>query len=379
MDAPITLLYVITGTGTGGAEKALCEFVGRIDRSRFRVIVCSLKKPGAYASRLAERCDAFHHLNLDEAAGLRGVVNFIPAALRLSALMRRERPGIVHCFLFRASMMGRFAACLCPGAAVIAAVRVKEQERWKYLMERMTRRMVDFYTAVSEEVRRSMLCSARVDPSRIITVYNGIDCADCRIPPELSETPHDPVRVALIGRLHPQKGHGVLLEALRIIVARNRRVHLYFAGEGPDEDRLRLMARELGVEGSVTFSGVVHDILAFMADIDIVVLPSLWEGMPNVLLEAMAARRPIVASRLEGIEEMLSHETSALLCEPGDPQGLAGAIMRLVDDPALGRALARAARAEAETRFDIDQTAAATLELYGRLVPAAAPIRRDDT
>jgi glycosyltransferase involved in cell wall biosynthesis len=111
----------------------------------------------------------------------------------------------------------------------------------------------------------------------------------------------------------------------------------------------------------------VDDPLAFIDGIDIVVLPSLWEGMPNVLLEAMAASRPIVASRLGGIEEMLRDGESALLCDPGCPGALADAIMRLMDDPDLGRRLAGAARRDVEQRFGIARTVAATQALYDRL------------
>lgn len=367
MNAPVTLLYVITGTNIGGAEKALWELVRRIDPARYRVVVCSLKRPGAYAARLAAHADGFYHLGLSEAGGLRAVINFIPALLRLIHIMRRERPRIVHCFLFRASMMGRLAACLCPGPAIIAAVRVNEQSWLKYTLERLTRSLVSHYTTVSEEVRQAMIARAHVPPDTITTIYNGIECALQEIsgpcPPARMET-----RLALIGRLHRQKGHSVLLEAVAIIINSNRRVHLYLAGDGPDEDLLRQQASTLGIADSVTFSGVVDDVVAFMADIDIVVLPSLWEGMPNVLLETMAAGRPIVATNLPGIEEMVQDGISAVLCEPGLARPLADAIMRLMDDPGMARSLARAAQLEVRRRFDIVRTVAATQSLYERLL-----------
>jgi glycosyltransferase involved in cell wall biosynthesis len=366
MNASHTLLYVITSTNIGGAEKALYELVRRIDRNRYRVVVCSLKRPGAYSARLAETADEFCHLGLSEAGGLRAVFNFIPATLRLVALMRRVRPDIVHCFLFRASLMGRLAACLCPGTAVIAAVRVNEQSRLKYTLERLTRSLVSCYTAVSEEVRRNMIARAHAAPDTIITMYNGIECAlqDMPAPPRVC----DETRLALIGRLHRQKGHSVLLDAVAIIINSGRRVHLYLAGDGPDEDLLRQQASTLGIANSVTFAGVVDDVVAFMADIDIVVLPSLWEGMPNVLLEAMAAGRPIVATNLPGIEEMVQDGTSAVLCEPGQARPLADAIMRLMDNPGLACALAREAQRDVRKRFDIMYTIAATQALYESLM-----------
>jgi len=368
MDAPVTLLYVLTGTSIRGAEKARLDLVSRVDRNRYRPIVCSLKRPGPYAARLEAHADAFYHLGLNEGAGLRAVLNFIPALLRLARILRRERPRIVHCFLFRASMTGRLAALLCPGAGVIAAVRVQEQSALKYLCERMTRALVDRYTAVSEEVRRSLIERAHIEPDKIITIYNGIEFRGRELTAGPAGTAAVPVRLALIGRLHGQKGHAVLLEALRIILDTGRKAHLYCAGEGPDEARLRHQARVLGIESSVTFAGRVDDPLAFMAGIDIVVLPSLWEGMPNVLLEAMAASRPIVASRLGGIEEMLRDDESALLCDPGGPAPLAAAIMRLMDDPALGRGLTAAARSDVEKRFDIARTVAETQALYEQLL-----------
>ncbi len=364
MNAPATLLYVITSTGTGGAEKALLELVRRIDRARYRIVVCSLKRPGAYGARLAAAADEFYHLGLSEAAGLRAVLNFLPALLRMVKILRRVRPDILHCFLFRASIMGRLAACLCPGPAVIAAVRVNEQNAFKYFCERLTSSMVSCYTAVTEEVRQAMIERAHVAPEKIHTIYNGIECPapDAVVPGR--ETSEKETRLALIGRLHRQKGHGHLLEALKIMISEGRRVHLYLAGDGPDEEMLRRQARKLSIADAVTFSGVVDDMVAFMADIDIVVLPSLWEGMPNVLLEAMTALRPIVATRLPGIEELVRDGESALLCEPGLARPLASAIMRLMDDPELACRLARAARLDVQGRFDISQTIAQTQALY---------------
>lgn len=364
MNAPHTLLYVITSTNIGGAEKALLELVRRIDRARFRVVVCSLKRPGAYGARLAEAADEFYDLGLGEAAGLRAILNFIPATVRLSLLLRRLRPAIIHCFLFRASIMGRLAACLFSGPAVIAAVRVNEQSSLKYVCERLTRSMVCCYTAVTEEVRRGMIERAHVAPDTIHTIYNGIECTGHDAPGHGRAIEREETRLALIGRLHRQKGQSILLEALKIMISQGRCLHLFLAGHGPDEEMLRRQAADLGIAGAVTFCGVVDDMVAFMADVDIVVLPSLWEGMPNVVLEAMCAGRPIVATRLPGIEELVQDGESAVLCEPGRARPLAEAIMRLLNDSDLACRLARAARLQVKEHFDISHTVDATQALY---------------
>lgn len=376
MDKPLTLLYVITGTGIGGAEKALLELVRRVDRARYRVAVCCLKRPGCNASSLSRAADEFHHLDLSEAAGLCAVVNFLPATLRLARIMRRVRPDIVHCFLFRASIMGRLAACFASCPPVIAAIRVNEQSPFKYFLERLTRRLVSCYTAVSEEVRRGMIECAHVLPDTIHTIYNGIECAGAVAPEQREETARDVTRLALIGRLQRQKGHGTALEAVRMLRVQGRRVHLFLAGDGPDEDRLRVRARSLGTAECVTFCGIVDDMVAFMEEIDIVVMPSLWEGMPNVLLEAMLAGRPIIASRLSGIQEMVRHGESALLCAPGSAAELADAITRLMDDPDLARRLVRAAHQAVLQRFDIANTVAAMQAIYENVLRGRNPGRK---
>ena len=220
--------------------------------------------------------------------------------------------------------MGRLAACLCPGPAVIAAVRVNEQNASKYFCERLTCSMVNCYTAVTEEVRQAMIKRAHVAPEKIHTIYNGIECPARDVAVHGGKTVEKETRLALIGRLHRQKGHAHLLEALKIMISEGRRVHLYLAGDGPDEEMLRRQVRDLAIANAVTFSGVVDDMVAFMADIDIVVLPSLWEGMPNVLLEAMACRVPVIATDcVSGPREVLQGGKLGRLVAPADSIAMA--------------------------------------------------------
>jgi len=366
MGEQTTILYLITATNAGGTEKALWELVRRLDTSRFTAHVCSLKKPGIFAPRLASAVAGFHTLALPEAGGLRAAINFLPACVRLAGLVRRLRPAIIHSFLFRANICGRLAGRLLGVPIVISSLRVTEAGILPHLVDRMTAGMVDRYTAVSEAVRQEAISSAGIASEKIITIPNGIEC------PELSSTTGDPgvFKIALLGRFHRQKGHAVLLHALKLLAGQEPPVRACLFGEGPDEAALKQMAADLGIVDRVCFMGVFDNPVEAMAGMDAIVLPSLWEGMPNAVLEAMAAGKPVVASRIAGMDELVQAGVTGLLCAPGNAGELAAALLGLARDRQRARAMGEAGRRLAREKFSIDATVAATVGLYDELLRA---------
>lgn len=366
-----TILYLITSTNAGGTEKALWELVRRLDPERFTAHVCSMKRPGLFGPRLAAAAAGFYSLGLPEAAGPAAALPLAPACLRLARLVRRLRPQILHCFLLQANICGRLAGRLCRVPAVISSLRVTEARSWPHAIDGLTASMVDCYTAVSEAVRQEAIGRARIAPEKIITIPNGIDCADCPAPAG-SAGAAEGFTVILAGRLHRQKGHAVLLEALKLLEGRQPQVRACFFGEGPDEKALKKMAAGLGIAGRVRFMGVVEDGAGAMQAADAVVVPSLWEGMPNAALEAMARARPVVASRLPGMDELVRHGSTGLLFEPGNAAALARALEALAADPGRARAMGEAGRALVREHFSLQATVAATEALYERLLGRAA-------
>ncbi|MBN2108502.1 MAG: glycosyltransferase [Deltaproteobacteria bacterium] len=359
-----TILYLITATNAGGTEKALWELVRRLDTSRFCAHVCSLKKPGIFGPRLASAAAGFHTLALSEAGGLKAALNFLPACVRLGGLVRRVRPDIIHSFLFRANICGRLAGRLLGVPINISSLRVTEAGILPHFVDRMTAGMVDRYTAVSEAVRQEAMRRAGIAPEKIIMIPNGIDCS------ETSSPSGDPgiFKIALFGRFHRQKGHAVLLHALKLLDGQGLPVQACLFGEGPDEAALKKMAFDLGIADRVCFMGVVDNPVEAMAGMDVIVLPSLWEGMPNAVLEAMAAGRPVVVSRIAGLDELVQDGVTGLLCEPGNAEELAAALLRLARDRQLACAMGQAGRRLARERFSIDATVAATVGLYDELL-----------
>jgi glycosyltransferase involved in cell wall biosynthesis len=364
MGAHTTILYLITATNAGGTEKALWELVRRLDTDRFAAHVCSLKSPGFFGPRLASAAAGFHTLGLPEAAGLRAALNFLPACVRLAGIVRKVQPAIIHSFLFRANICGRLAGRLLGVPVIISSLRVTEAGMLPHLVDRMTEGMVDRYTAVSEAVRQEAIRRTGIAPEKIITIPNGIEC------PVLSPASGEPgvFKIALFGRFHRQKGHAVLLHALKLLDGQGIPIRACFFGEGPDEAALKKTAHDLGIAERALFMGVADNPLEAMAGMDAIVLPSLWEGMPNAVLEAMAAGKPVVASSIAGMDELVQDGVTGLLCQPGNARELAAALQRLSSNRQLACAMGEAGRKLAGEKFSIDATVAATAGLYDELL-----------
>ena len=367
MEGKTTILYLITATNAGGTEKALWELVRRLDTGRFTAHVCSLKNPGLFGARLADAAAGFHTLGLPESGGLRAALNFVPACIGLARLARRVRPVIIHSFLFRANICGRLAGRLAGVPIVISSLRVTEAGSLPHFVDRMTAGMVDRYTAVSEAVRHEAITRTRIAPEKIVTIYNGIDCPDLSAAAGVTRDTGI-FTVALFGRFHRQKGHDVLLHAMKLLAGQTPLVRAFLFGEGPDEAALKKTVADLGIADRVRFMGVVDNPLDAMAGMDAIVLPSLWEGMPNAVLEAMAAGKPVVASRIAGMDELVQDGSTGLLYEPGNAAEFAAALLSLARDRQCAQAMGEAGRCLAKERFSIAATVAATVSLYDELI-----------
>ncbi len=364
------ILYIITSTNAGGTEKALLELIRRIDRDEYEVYVCSLKRPGVFAKRIEEAADGFYSLGLAEAGGIKAVLTFLPALVRLIRLSRRVRPMIIHSFLFRANILGRFAARVAGVPIVISSIRVIESDKhYKHIIDRLTSSMVNRYMAVSEAARKFTIKHVRVCPDKIVTVYNGIDCSAVLQGNSNGFTINKAlINIALIGRFDRQKGHVTLIKAVKTISARHPDIRVYFFGEGPDEIRIKTIVKQERLSEYIIFVGVTEEISRCIAQMDIIVLPSLWEGLPNVLLEAMAEARPVVASRIEGIDEVVLDGKTGILFKPGDARALAQALLRLIEDRQLAEEMGMAGKKRVLEQFPLEKTVKETEAVYRSLI-----------
>jgi glycosyltransferase involved in cell wall biosynthesis len=259
-------------------------------------------------------------------------------------------------------------ANLSPERGIWVDVPQTALRRWP--VEAATRR-VDGVIAISSRIARA---AEEGGGWRVARIPNGIDPEEVagEHPPKaqarrLLAVEGDPVAL-FVGRLSYQKGLDVLLESWRRFLDRRPGATLLVLGEGPDEARLRRQAEALGLSGSVDFRGLRKDVGPHYAAADLFVLPSRYEGLPNVMLEAMAAGLPVIASRVSGTEDAIEHGRNGLLVPPGERGPLLDALLELTGDPEMGERLGKEARKTVEGRYHINRVAEETLAFYGRLM-----------
>jgi len=362
------ILYVITELDVGGAERALYELATRL-RDRFEPQVVSLTTAGPLGGMLMAAGIPVRALEARGKADLR-------ALWRLRRAIRESQPDIVHSFLFHANMAARFAAVASGAAAVVCSARVAERSRpRRRSLECRTHWLVDVLVCVSTGVR-DYYAAGGFPREKIVVVPNGVDAArfagrDRSFKERLGIGAATPL-ITTIGRLHEQKGMGYFLRAAASLHHSRPECHFLVVGSGPQEEELRALARQLHLDEHVTFLGRCDDVAPVLRATDVFVLASLWEGMPNVVLEALAAGVPVVATRVEGVTEIIEDGRTGVLVMPRDVPALVTAVARLLDEPERAARLAEAGREHVATHFTLEAMVARHEELYRDLLARAA-------
>jgi glycosyltransferase involved in cell wall biosynthesis len=250
-------------------------------------------------------------------------------------------------------------------------------ENWKvrlyHSFDRIILRFADRIVIVAESMR-SKVTAMGIDGSKIVTIKNAIDL---KVSAQVDESAQVRSRfgvkdneklIGVIGRLSSEKGQIYFLEALKLISAKHQRVKGILVGDGPDEGLLRAKIKSLGLEESTIFAGYQVEVAPFFQACDLVVLPSLSEGMPNAALEAMQYEKPVVATRVGGVSEVIIDNLTGLLVEPADPKALADAVLSLLENPVCAAKYGLAGRLRVEEEFDPRIRVEKIVELYRELL-----------
>jgi len=354
------IFYLITELDVGGAERTLYELATRLDRSRFAPTVGCLTGRGPIGRRLEEKGIEVVYLNMRSAFDIR-------AWRRLRRWLRERKPHILHTFLFHANFAGRLAARGLGIERVISAVRVEEPRRMHLWGERLTRRWVDVVTCVSESARLFTHERTGHPLRKLVTIPNGIDSAcfdEALAPPAEWNLPPDAPVVAVVGRLDDQKDPLLMLEVARIVRKRAPKAIFVFAGDGPLASKCRARAEAAGLGDGVRWLGWIPDVRPLLQRAACLALSSRWEGMPNAVLESMAAGIPTAAFGVGGTSELIVHEATGFLAPPGDAEALARAIYELITNPDRARRMGVHARVRAERSFSLEKMVNANQALY---------------
>ncbi|NJD27543.1 MAG: glycosyltransferase [Chloroflexi bacterium] len=374
----IRVVELLATGSNGGAQEHVYNLVTRIDRERYEVSVLSLS--GGAGVRRLERAGVAVCI-LDEMTDEQAIE-------AVAAHLAANEVDVVHNHMYRAEVVGtqaawRLAAAGRPRPMVVGTVhssRIRSDVD-RELVRRLTPRM-DHLIAVSRAIVRKIEDEGRMG-APVSLIYNGVDLqryadqeACCTLHEEYSIPAEAPI-VGVVARLEPEKGHATLLEAWPLVLAAVPAAHLLVVGEGSLRDALETQARALGLLPSVaapeaprrvTFTGRRDDVPAVTAALDVAVLPSYREAQGLSILEAMALARPVVASAVGGIPEMIDDGLTGLLVPPREPAALAGAISRLLTDHPYADTLARAGKDLVHERFCVELMVRAVESIYDESV-----------
>ena len=356
----------IMATGTnGGAQEHVYSLVSRLCRDRYDVRVISLSH-GSSVRRLQKAgIEASVIDEPDDQLAVRAVAEELAAF----------EPEVVHNHMYRAEVVGTLAALHlgeqgCRRPAVISTVHssrvrcVEDRDKLRRLTPLMDRLIV-----VSKAIERKIAEEGRTG-APISLIYNGVDLQRynhqqpcCTLHEGYGIDPEAPI-VGVVARLEAEKGHRTLLDAWPDVLAAVPNAWLLIVGEGSERDSLDSQAQSLGIEHRVVFTGRREDVPAVTAALDISVLPSYREAQGLSVLEAMALSRPVVASAVGGIPEMIEDGVTGLLVPPHDCEALAAAIVRLLPDHPLADMIARAGHNLVHDRFCIELMIESIAGLY---------------
>jgi len=364
------ILHLRDSGGLFGGERVILTLARNLDRSLFDLRLVCMDRGDGRSLRLMEAARACGIAV--EGLDVRG--RFDPGAIRgLRKLIVERGVELVHTHDFKSDFYA-LAACRGLGVKLVSTAHGSTRDslmKRLYLAfnERLVYRGFDRVIAVSEDLR-ARLASGPLDPGRICLISNGLDpglldvCEDgCREEP-LPTRPPGARLFAVIGRLYPDKGHVYFLEAFASLALEFPDVCGLIVGEGPARAHIEEHIRSLGIEGRVSCCGVRKDMKRVYASIDFLVVPSLTEGLPYVMLEAMACGVPVVATSVGDIPLLVQDRVTGFLVSPGDAPALAQRMRELLVDGKAARAMARAGRRLVLRRFSAAGMAKKTAEIY---------------
>jgi len=372
------VLEVLEAT-VGGTRRHLLDVVTHLDPARFQVsVACSVRRDPLFRDDIA----------LLRAKGIR--VDIIPmrralrpfsdlvALLRLVRLMRRGGFDVVHTHSSKAGFLGRLAAKWVGVPCVVHTphtfpfeMDVSPLARWCYVrLERVAARFTDYMVCVCPSQRT--VAESLVGAARVAVIENGIAFPQygghyaarrMQAKADLGIDPGNFV-VGVVGRFAPQKGHAYFIDAARRVAERLPYVRFLLVGDGELREAIERQIVRAGLKDRFIIVGAREDGTDLLPSLDLVVLPSLWEGMPYALLEALAAGKPVIASCVGGMQDVIQDGVNGVLVPPRDPVALAEAMVKVLENPVLGSKIGDRARETVATRYRIEEMIERLSALY---------------
>lgn len=379
----IRVLHPITRLIVGGAQENTLLTAQLLDPRRWAVTVVAGTQTGSEGS-LIETAQARGLALILEPSLVREVnpIQDLLALMRLTRLIRRGGYTIVHTHSSKAGILGRWAAKLAGAPIIVHTVHgwghhdhQHPLARAYYIaLEKLTLPVTDKLIVVSPLNTAKGLAAGIGHADDYVVIRSGIELerfgspqVDRTVTRAAWNIPPNAPLIGTVTRLSPQKGPLDFVRAAAAIAAQAPDAYFMLVGDGPLRGEVSALANQLGITDRLLLTGLRHDVPDLLAAFDLFLLTSLWEGLPRVLPQAMAARLPIVATAIDGSAEAIESGINGLLTPPGDPQGLAKAALKLLQDPALARRMGAAGQARV-AEFDVYTMVAKIDDLYCELL-----------
>lgn len=366
LTGPINLAQAVYSFGMGGSERLAWQIASALNRrGRYRCLMYAVEEDGPMAGMLAAE-------GIPSRSFSRRRKLDVPLIVRLASRFRRDGVQVVHTHhvgqLLNAGVAGRLA-----GAKVVHTEHEfysLTRGRTRFLLRALST-LAHGVTGVSGAVTQFLRCEVGIPASKLATVANGVDIArfECArgVDRSVLGCDEDDVLVGCIARLEPEKGHRVLLEAFSRVRSDHPCAKLWLIGDGGEGSRLRTRAEELGLNGSVRFLGMREDVQRWIAACDVIALASTREGLPMVVLEAMAAGKPVVATAVGAVSEAVQDGSTGVLVPPGDVDALETALKGLITAGERRRAMGQRAVARVKSLYSFERSLEAYEAIYDEL------------
>jgi glycosyltransferase involved in cell wall biosynthesis len=328
---PLRVMFILTNMPVGGAETLLVELVRRMDRRRFATELCCLKRLDPLGELLAREAPAF--------TGLLANKYDVAVLWRLVRLLRRRRiDAVVTVGAGDKMFWGRLAGWLAGVPVICSALHSTGLPDHVELLNRLLAPLTDAFVAVAEPHGRYLAAHEGCPAGKIRVIPNGIDVErfrprepDGRLREQLGLDPTAPV-AGIVAALRPEKNHAMFLRVASLVRQKMPTARFLVVGDGPERAALESLAQELGVSEAVCFLGTRSDVPELLSLVDVLLLTSHSEANPICLLEAMAAGKPVVATRVGSVSESVQPGRNGFLVDPGDAAGMADCAGELLGD-----------------------------------------------
>jgi len=378
------ILFIITKSEMGGAQRFLYDFITRLNPNNYEILAAA-GGHGKLLELLGEKNIKTASIkNFSNIPGLKNILAFFEILI----LTKNFKPDVLYLLSSEAGFSGAFAGGLY---RLLSRKKIKIIYRiggWAFkeprnivikkiylLAEKMSTPFKDIIIVNSEFDRQLAIKNKIAKPEKIVTIYNGLDVENLKFLPKEEARKflasnienweleiENCLLVGTVANLYKNKGLEYLIYAAAKI--KNPELKFMIIGDGPEKENLKRLIGEMRLENSVFLTGYIDNACRYLKAFDIFALPSVKEGQPWTILEAMAAETPIIATNIAGIPEMLENEKSGLLVEPADPQALASAIEKMLTHPSLAQECIKSALAIVREKFNLADMIRKNEELF---------------